>query len=167
MTPPDASASPSGGLAAIAGDVRRFSVPVFATPPDVVYNGATWPMQPVDTAKYYNCSIFNTSHAQNDGAAWWTPNFAPGVWRLDLLGGVNTIQPIVTIDISFDGGTTWIALGTVDQYAAGPGAAVKSLPGLTIPRSGPALVRFRALTKNALSTDWYVVLTSMEWTRTG
>lgn len=135
----------------------------FASVPVSIVQG-TWSIQ--GGTNYLGFQAFNSTAAQGDGAAW-PIDLTAGTWNLDLLTVKNPAYGIATIDMSFDGGTTWpLAAGTADLYAASAASARVSFTGIVIPVTGRALIRFRALTKNGSSTAYYIPLCGQEWTRT-
>jgi hypothetical protein len=137
---------------------------ILTNPPLVVVAG-TWTI----TADYQALNAAyrtNTTNAQNDGAEW-AVLVSAGTWKLNAAGVTGPSDAIATFDTSFNGGATWTAVGTWDTYAASTNnLATYSSATFTVPQTGKALVRVRALTRNASATGWYLQLSSMALQRT-
>lgn len=130
------------------------------------------------TVAYYANAIkttqgYNSSSAQNDEARW-DPMLSKGTWRIDVNGIRDPGGAILTWDISYDGGTTFVGtngtsgtLGTHDSYNASKSAEGYSYTGITVPTSGRAILRARVLTRNASNTTgWFMLLSSVTFVRT-
>ena len=136
----------------------------FISPPSLTTQGNF--QTAFDQIAFYGTVVYNGSNAQNDGAVWSAPQLSPGTWRLDVAGKQGPDGAIVTVDYSTDGGATWTALGTMDQYAASAQVATWTFTGIAVGTTR-VLVRFRNLSRNASNTTgWYMRLSAMEWTRT-
>jgi hypothetical protein len=147
----------------------RYTVPQwtahlnFYANPVSVLNSATWAVQYVAIPGGFEA--YNSTGTQNDGGVWPVDLYA-GTWNVDFCWAVGTIQAIGTIDISFDGGSTYTSIGTYDAYSASAGSNRVSFTGVSVPTSGRALVRLRALTRNASAGGWYLTPVWALFTRT-
>lgn len=135
------------------------------TGPLSVLNAATWAISFGGGNNYDGVLTYNSSHAQNDGGVW-AVDLSAGTWKLTVAGGTNPAYAISTVDISFDNGGAYTAIGTLDHYAAAPGTTIADFTGIVVPTSGKALLRFRALTRHASASDWYLGLSAADFSRT-
>lgn len=126
----------------------------------------TW-VKTVASTSYDGGSIGTSTVAMGDGLIY-DIDIDQGTWNFIIYAFHGPAYGIVTYDISCDGGTTWIPLGTAHDYynaaLAADGACVYN--NIKIPASGPALFRFRILSKNASSTGYGFPFTSVEANRT-
>lgn len=143
---------------------RTVAIVNLLEPPVTVLNSATWTWATSSVATY-NANNTNTSSATNDGGIW-ACDLTPGTWTLTLFAKQQAGGGIATIDISFDGGTNWTAVGTTDLYASASTAVRVQFTGIPVPRAGKALLRFRALSKNASSTGVQLSLSGASFLRT-
>lgn len=142
-------------------EVVLFSAPPFAST-------GTWQVA-FNATCMGNLNCVNLSHAQNDARSF-VVDLSAGTWSLNVWYAAFNLGAIATVDISFDGGATYQTIGTFDTYAASGtvAAAVAAFTGISVPRSGPAILRFRALTKNAsnATANYYMGLSLADFTRT-
>lgn len=110
----------------------------------------------IDTTCPNNGYSYNFNHHQNDELGWFI-DLSRGSWQLWHQGKKGPDRAIITWDISFDGGVTWTALGTIDQYnATASGISTFTSSSFLVGQAGRAIVRARGLTRNASATDWFM-----------
>lgn len=141
----------------------RVSIP-FGNTPNAQAVG-TWTSQYL-AAAWGTILGFNNSNAQNDDMRWFL-NLSKGTWRLDLNGYKGADRAITTFDISYNGGSSYTTIGTVDLYAASGSIAPASFTSIAVPDSGRCIFRARALTRNVSNTTgWIMAWSQGEFIRT-
>ncbi len=108
-----------------------------------------------NSSAFFGGYSYNSSDAQND-AARFSLSLVAGTWYIDLFSFSGPGSAISTVDYSIDGGATWIALGTVDLYAGASAAHTATLGPIAMAAPARVLVRFRALTRHASATNWFL-----------
>lgn len=99
------------------------------------------------------------TNAQNDAISY-NVVLAKGTWDCNIWVRKTSVSAIITLNQ--DGASQ----GTVDTYAASPAAAKVSITGWTVSTSGLHVMQFIAATKNASSSDYYLLLHGIEFRRT-
>lgn len=134
-------------------------------PPQHVYAG-TWAAN-VSSLVSGGVYASNSSAAQNDSAGF-DIDITEGTWSLAVTYNKNINGGIITFDISFDGGATWVAItGTADGYAASSQWALYTATGIVVPQgTTKAILRTKSSTKNGLSSGYAMVIDQIGILRT-
>lgn len=140
------------------------SLVLVGLPPAITYNSAVWSYT-FGSGLNLGGQEYNLSGAINDGGAW-PLDLSAGIWNLTVLVNQISVGGVVTIDISYDNGTSWTHLTDTDLYAAATAQTAVPILGVTVPSPGIALLRFRVLSKNASSAGYYISLSSVTAVRT-
>jgi hypothetical protein len=163
---PQGPAGPVGPAGPPAADEWRRPINMWSSPNAVVQG--TWSVIYLATA-VTTTEAFNVAGAQNDGFIWKVP-LSAGTWRLDIQAVRAANGGIVTWDISFDGGNTYTALGTIDLYNATQAATgLIGFTGITVPAYGVAWLRARVTSRNVSNTaspGFFMLLSAAELVRT-
>jgi hypothetical protein len=110
--------------------------------------------------------MYSQTNAQNDGFGWYVP-LSKGNWMLSTFLYGDATGGIVTFDISFDNGSSWTAIGTVDTYRLASQQIITPFENITVPKTGRAILRGQVLSRNASNTTgWQQEYTAFTWTRT-
>lgn len=152
------------GAAPQAAQPSKWQVSVLGTsPPFKVVAGTQ--TQIYTTTMFCNIERYNNSGTIND-ESWFVVDLSAGTWSLNIGTIKNNASGIATIDISFDGGVTFQAIGTFDNYAASAVASLAQFTAINVPSSGPAIIRFRVLSKNASSSSYFWAWSHLDFVRT-
>lgn len=127
---------------------------------DTIVTGNAYLSAP-DPLNNYNFVTYQSTAAINDLTRGYV-NLKAGTYTFSTLGIQNNnggIQRVLVDDVS---------VGTIDWYAAVIARNVTSnITSITIPSSGTHKVEFLMDTKNAASSDYYLVIQKTWWTWTG
>jgi hypothetical protein len=146
--------------------IEHWRAPIdLALPPNVVvgsaytgaYDGAF-----VGTGVWYNQSGLAADEFR------WRVELSKGTWRLDCMTQRAPNQGILTFDISYNDGASWVAIGTFDSYAAAIARNISaSFTGINVPtQTRTAILRARCPTKNPSSSAFFMVLAKLGLVRT-
>lgn len=102
-----------------------------------------------------------SSGTQNNEVVWHVA-LDSGTWTLTVIGEMNTMYGISTVSLD---ATT---LGTLDWYAGSVSYNnVKQITGISVGSAGVYALKFKAATKNASSSAYYLAFNMVTLTRTG
>lgn len=126
---------------------------------DAALQTGTWVPSP-DAAAIGGGWLYNSSNAQNDEIGW-SVDLTQGTWTLALMYRQLGSQAIATVNRD---GTS---IGTIDQYAAAQTNNVTTaITGFAVARSGSHTISFKAATRNASATGWFLVIQKIQLRRT-
>lgn len=129
-------------------------------PTSIAVVGAVFPFYTTGSAANSGAAVSLTSSgAQNDAVAW-DVILAAGTWDAHFWVMKSTNTGIITLNQ--DGASQ----GTVDTYAAASAAAKVSITGFTVATTGKKRMQILAATKNASSSDYFIVVFGVEFRRT-
>lgn len=113
------------------------------------------------TSTYRGLQGVRDSTAAQNAEIIYPVTLEAGTYTFDLFHLASTNRGIY--DVQFDG----TSVGTIDGYAAATAAAMGSITGITVAKSGRINVRLLMSTKNASSTAYQGSLHGFGLTRTG
>lgn len=114
-----------------------------------------------DTSSMVGGYMRNSTNAQNNEISW-DVMIPAGTWTLEWFTATNVDAAIITASLSVTG-----ALGTVDGYSASTVYNVKqSITGVVVASTAVQRLTFKAATRHASSTGWFIRLVALQLRRT-
>ena len=132
--------------------------------PPTVFNSATWAWLPGASGTGMSGYEYNSSLAINDGGAW-NVTLSKGTWNLTVIANKAATAGQLTVDISYDGGTTWTTVINASDLGGTAALTAITATGISVPVTGRAIVRYRCLGKSA-GTGYLIALIASIFERT-